>query len=144
MFFHPGMRWVLFLLWLVPGLLAGTFTAATYNLEFYVDKPVFNGVKPKSAESRRVIRESLRAMNADVVAFQEVGSTNALLELRSTLAREGLDYPYWDYVRGRDSTLHLAYFSKYPITARKHHASEGYLHQGRRFYVARGFGEFEF
>ena len=142
--FHGGMRLVLVLfLWLLPGLLAGTFTAATYNLEFYVDKPAFNGVKPKTAESRRVIRESLRGLNADVVALQEMGSTNALLELRAELAREGLDYPHWDYVRGRDSTLHLAFLSKHPITARRHHASEGYLHQGRRFYVARGFGEIE-
>lgn len=134
---------IVVLLLVLPPLWAGTFTAATYNLELYVDEVVFNNVQPKNAESRRVIRESLRALNADIVALQEVGSTNALLELRASLKREGLDYPYWDHVRGRDPALHLAFLSKHPITARRHHVNEGYLHQGRRFYVARGFGEIE-
>lgn len=130
------------LLAFVQTLLAGNFSVATYNLEFYVDQPTLS-VKPKTEASRRVIRESIKAVNADVIALQEVGTTNALLELRASLKKEGLDYPHWDYVVGRDPSLHLAFLSKHPITARNHHRNESYLHQGRRWYVSRGFGQVE-
>jgi endonuclease/exonuclease/phosphatase family metal-dependent hydrolase len=46
-------------------------------------------------------------------------------------------------VRGRDTNLHVAFLSKYPIIAARHHTKESFLHQGRRFHVSRGFGEIE-
>ena len=61
-----------------------SFRVATYNLENYLDQPA--GTRPaKSTEGKAKILESLRTLNADVVALQEMGSTNALLELRSSL-----------------------------------------------------------
>ena len=121
---------------------AGSLTVATYNLEFYIDQPAL-GNEPKSDVGRGIIRQSIRAMKPDVIALQEVGGTNALLELRASLKKEGLDFPYWEYVKGWDSNLHLAFLSKLPITAVRHHTKDSFLHQGRRFHVLRGFGEIE-
>jgi len=123
-------------------LFAESLTVATYNLEFYVDTLTM-GNEPKSPEGRKRVREAIRHMDPDVIAFQEVGSTNALLELRAALKLEGLDFPHWEFVRGWDQSLRLAFLSKLPIRARRPHVSDSFLHQGRRFHVTRGFGEIE-
>ena len=139
--------WV-FSLWLVvllppAGLSAAeVFRVATYNLENYLDAPV--GTRPaKSQESRAKIRESLRAMKADVVALQEVGGTNVLLELRAALKSEGLDYPFWEHVNGWDTNIQIAVLSRFPITARRPHTDDSFLLFGRRFRVSRGFAEMD-
>ena len=134
------MRWLVFLLLLATRVWAGSFTVATWNLEFYVDKQAYN-IPPKSEASRAKIREGLRRIDADVLALQEIGSTNALLELRASLKKEGLDYPHWQHVQGPDPELHLAFLGKHPFTAVQHHTNERFLLQGRRFSVLRGIGE---
>lgn len=117
-----------------------TFRVATYNLENYLDQPA--GTRPaKSAEGRAKIRESLRALNADVVALQEMGSTNALLELRSSLKAAGTYYQYWEHVSGWDTNIHVAVLSKFPITASRPRTNDSFLLFGRRFHVSRGFAE---
>jgi len=119
---------------------AVTFRVATYNVENYIDEPA--GTRPlKTKDAKDKIRESLRALNADVVALQEMGGTNALLELRSSLKAEGLDYPHWEHVSGWDTNIHVAVLSKFPIPARRPHTSESFLLFGRRFRVSRGFAE---
>ena len=123
-------------------VLAGTLTVATYNLEFYVDRPTLS-YEPKPESARAIIRESIRAINPDVIALQEIGTTNSLLELRSALKKEGLDFPHWQHVGAWDTNLHVAFLSKHPFTAVRHHTNENYLHRGRRFHVLRGFGEVE-
>jgi endonuclease/exonuclease/phosphatase family metal-dependent hydrolase len=121
---------------------AEAFRIATYNLEHYLAEPI--GSRPaKSPAGRAKIRESLRALNADVVALQEMGTTNELLELRASLKTEGLDYPYWEHVLGFDTNIHVAVLSKFPIVDRKPHTTDSFLLQGRRFRVQRGFAEIE-
>jgi endonuclease/exonuclease/phosphatase family metal-dependent hydrolase len=116
------------------------FRVATYNVENYLDQP--GGTRPmKTADGKAKVRESLRALGADVVALQEMGSTNALLELRASLKAEGLDYPHWEHVAGWDTNIHVAVLSKFPITARRLHTNDSYLLIGRRFRVSRGFAE---
>jgi endonuclease/exonuclease/phosphatase family metal-dependent hydrolase len=118
------------------------FRVATYNVENYLDQP--GGTRPmKTAEGKAKVRESLRALGADVVALQEMGSTNALLELRASLKAEGLDYPHWEHVAGWDTNIHVAVLSKFPITARRPHTNDAYLLIGRRFRVSRGFAEID-
>jgi endonuclease/exonuclease/phosphatase family metal-dependent hydrolase len=134
--------WIILLVLASRLVFAGSFTVATYNLEFYVDTPTLS-YEPKSEQARSVIRQSIRAMSPDLIALQEVGTTNALLELRSALRREGLDFPHWQHVQGWDTNLHLAFLSKHPFTAVRHHTQDSYLHRGRRFHVLRGFGEVE-
>ena len=119
---------------------AETFRVATYNVENYIDEPA--GTRPvKSKDAKAKIRESLRTLNADVVALQEMGGTNALLELRASLKAEGFDYPHWEYVSGWDTNIHVVVLSRFPITARRPHTGESFLLFGRRFRVSRGFAE---
>jgi endonuclease/exonuclease/phosphatase family metal-dependent hydrolase len=135
--------------WLVGGRLAMAagvdpvaFTVATYNLENYLDAPA--GTRPaKSAAGRAKVRESVLAMRPDILALQEVGTTNALLELRDALRKDGLDYPYWEHVAGWDTNIFVAVLSRLPIAGRHPHTNESFLLHGRRFRVSRGFAEVE-
>ena len=120
---------------------AELFRVATYNVENYLDQPTESRPRPKSAEAKAKIRESLRALKPDVLALQEMGGVSALLELRDSLKAEGLDLPYWEHVTGFDTNIHVAILSKFPITARRPHTNDNFLLSGRRFRVSRGIAE---
>jgi endonuclease/exonuclease/phosphatase family metal-dependent hydrolase len=124
-------------------LAAGTFRVATYNVENYLDQATESRHFVKSPEAKAKIRESIRALNPDVLALEEMGTTNALLELRASLKADGLDYPYWEHVSGADTNIHVAVLSKFPIVARHPHTNETFLLDGSRFHVSRGFAEVE-
>src|SRR5436190_8593436 len=119
---------------------ADTFSVATYNLENYLDEPT-GPRHPKSEPAKVKIREMIRAMKPDVLAVEEIGSTNTLLELRSALRAEGLNYPHWSHVAGFDTNIHVAVLSRFPFLACRPHTDEGFLLNGRRFRVSRGFAE---
>jgi len=119
---------------------ADTIRVATYNVENYLDQTA-GSRQTKSADAKAKIHESISALKADVLALQEMGSTNALLELRTSLKTEGLDYPHWEHVTGWDTNIHVAVLSKYPFTARRPHTDDVFLLSGRRFHVSRGFAE---
>jgi len=119
---------------------AENFRIASYNLEGYLDMPT--ETRPaKTLESRRKVSECICAVRPDVLAVQEVGSTNALLELRDALKADGLDLPYWEHVPGFDTNIHVAVLSRFPFAARHPHTNENFLLNGRRFHVSRGFAE---
>jgi endonuclease/exonuclease/phosphatase family metal-dependent hydrolase len=120
---------------------ADTFRVATYNVENYLDHPTESRPRAKSAESRARIRESIRALRPDVLALEEIGGTNALMELRRSLKAEGLEFPHWEFVSGFDTNIHVAVLSRFPFTARRPHTNETFLLSGRRFHVSRGFAE---
>ena len=120
---------------------AGTFRVATYNVENYLDQPTESRHLVKSAEARAKIRESIESIKPDVLALQEMGTTNALLELRASLAADGLDYPFWEHVGGADTNVHVAVLSRLPIVARRPHTNDLFLLDGRQLHVERGFGE---
>jgi endonuclease/exonuclease/phosphatase family metal-dependent hydrolase len=120
---------------------AETFRVAEYNVENYLDQPTETRRSVKSDEAKAKIRESIRALKPDVLSLEEIGTTNALLELRASLKAEGLDFPYWEHVSGFDTNIHLAVLSKFPITARRPRTNENFLLDGRRFSVSRGFLE---
>jgi endonuclease/exonuclease/phosphatase family metal-dependent hydrolase len=119
---------------------AETFRVATYNVENYLDEATQTRYA-KSAEAKAKVRESILALKPDVLALEEMGSTNALLELRGSLKSAGLDLPYYEHVTGFDTNIHVAILSKFPIVARRSHTNESFLLSGRRFRVGRGFGE---
>src|SRR5580704_16027253 len=78
---------------------AVTFRVATYNVENYLDEP--SGTRPaKSDAAKAKVRESILALKPDVLALQEIGTTNTLLELQNSLKINGLDLPEWEYVSG--------------------------------------------
>jgi endonuclease/exonuclease/phosphatase family metal-dependent hydrolase len=120
---------------------ADTFRVATYNVENYLDQPTESRPQIKSDTAKAKIRESIRALNPDVLALEEMGGTNALMELRGSLKAEGADYPYWEFISGMDTNIHVAVLSKLPIVARHPHTNDAFLLDGRRFYVSRGFIE---
>jgi endonuclease/exonuclease/phosphatase family metal-dependent hydrolase len=96
----PGLGLAVLLLLAVSAirLHAEIFRVATYNVENYLDAPTATRPLIKSAAARAKVREGIRALNPDVIALEEMGSTNALLELRASLKAEGLDFPYWEHV----------------------------------------------
>jgi endonuclease/exonuclease/phosphatase family metal-dependent hydrolase len=121
---------------------AETFRVATYNLNTYLDQATETR-RSKTPEAKAKIRESIRALNPDVLALQEMGSVSALQELRGSLKADGLDYPYWEHVSGFDTNIHVAVLSKFPIVARRPHTNDNFLLNGRRFSVSRGFAEMD-
>ncbi len=140
-----GGRPVFHLLWLACAArlcAADTFTVATYNLENFLDAAT--ATRPAKTDAAKAkVRESLRALKADVLGLQEMGGTNALLELRASLRAEGLDYPYWEHLTSRDPDIHVAVLSRFPFAARRPHTNDYFLLTGRRFQVSRGFAEVE-
>ena len=119
---------------------AETFRVATYNVENYLAED--SGTRTaKPPEARAKVRESIRTLKPDVLALEEMGGTNALLELRDSLKAEGLDLPYWEHLTGFDTNIHVAILSKFPITARRPHTDDSFLLSGRRYRVGRGFAE---
>ncbi len=122
---------------------ADTFRVAAYNVENYLDQPTASRHEIKTAEAKAKVRETIRAMNPDVLALEEMGGTNALLELRASLKADGQDFPFWEHVQSFDDSIHVAVLSKFPIIARHPHTNEIFLLDGRRFQVKRGFAEVE-
>lgn len=135
--------WVLFCL-LAPAAWAGSqlFHVASFNVENYLGAP--SGSRhAKSPAAQAKVRESILALKPDVIALQEIGSTNVLLGLQAGLRSAGLDLPFWDWVDGHDTNIHVAVLSRFPILQRHPHTNDTFLLDGRRFEVSRGFAEVE-
>ncbi len=116
------------------------FRLATFNVENYLDAP--SGTRhAKSPAAQAKVRDCILAMKPDVLALEEMGATNALLDLQSNLKACGLDLPFWDEITGYDTNIHVAVLSRFPIVARRPHTNENFLLDGRRLAVSRGFAE---
>lgn len=120
---------------------AETFRIAAYNVENYLDQPTETRRNIKSDAAKAKVREVILAMKPDVIAFEEMGSLSALLELRDSLKKDGLDLPHYEHVRGFDTNIHVCVLSKFPIVARRSHTNANFLLNGKRFQVSRGFSE---
>jgi endonuclease/exonuclease/phosphatase family metal-dependent hydrolase len=126
---------------LVSRVPAETFRVAAYNVENYLDVPTESRREIKSAAARAKVRESIRAAQPDVLALEEMGSTNALRELQTSLRAEGLDLPFSEWVQGYDTNIHVCVLSRLPIRARRPHPDERFLLDGVAHCVSRGFAE---
>jgi len=140
---QPGRHFLALALLCSPAFGADTFRVATYNVENYLDQPTESRPQPKSVAAKLKVRECIHALNPDVLALEEMGGLSALMELRGSLKAEGLDFPYWEWVSGEDTNIHVAVLSKLPIVARRPHTNEVFLLDGRRFRVSRGFAELD-
>ncbi|HZQ46257.1 MAG TPA: endonuclease/exonuclease/phosphatase family protein [Verrucomicrobiae bacterium] len=130
------------LLFFLPAQLpaAETFRIATYNVENYLDQA--SGSRPaKSEAAKGKVREGILALKPDVLALQEIGGTNVLLELQRSLKSCGLDLPNWELITGYDTNIHVAILSRFAITARHPQTNDFFLMNGSRFRVSRGFAE---
>jgi len=146
MFSVSFLRWLGPLLWLCLTQTAWAepqiFRLATFNVENYLDAA--SGARHvKSAAAQAKVRECILAIKPDVIALEEMGATNALLELQSNLKSSGLDLPFWDEITGFDTNIHLAVLSRFAIVGRRAHTNENFLLDGRRLFVSRGFAELD-
>jgi endonuclease/exonuclease/phosphatase family metal-dependent hydrolase len=127
----------------VAGARADRLTVATYNVENYglVDRMTPDGFRsayPKPETEKAALRAVIRAIDADVLALQEIGSAEALEELRRDLACEGLRYPYSAYLDGPDRARHVALLSRRPWIRVTPHPDLDFAYLGRRERVKRG------
>jgi endonuclease/exonuclease/phosphatase family metal-dependent hydrolase len=123
-----------------PARAADTFRVATYNVENYLE--ISNGARPaKSAVAKEKVRDGIVAIKPDVIALQEIGGTDALLELQASLKTAGLDLPFGELVSGADTNINVAVLSRLPIVARRPQTNDFFLLNGQRWQVSRGFAE---
>lgn len=129
---------------LFPILVAGieaadTFTVATFNVENYFLNKF--GTRPVKSELSRIkVVETIISISPDVLALQEMGRRDALVDLQKRLKAKNLEYPHHEWVMGPDPAIHRAVLSRFPITVHSH-TNVMYLLDRSRFQVGRGFGE---
>ncbi len=116
-----------------------TFTVATYNVQNWVLMER-HGVSnaPKPATEQKAIANVLAGVRPDILAVEEMGTTNELAELRSALQEHGLNYPYNEWIQGVDPTRHVALLSRFPIVERLSHTNDTYQLNGHPMRIERG------
>jgi endonuclease/exonuclease/phosphatase family metal-dependent hydrolase len=113
------------------------FRVASYNLENYLTEA--RGSRPAKPEAaRQRICEAVRRIQPDVLAVQEIGGAEALVELQGRLKAAQIDLPHLEIVGGFDTNIQVALLSRFPITARRSHPEEALLVRGRRYRTTRG------
>ncbi len=146
-----GMQWKTALL--LAGILAlqeaEAFTVATYNVENYTlaDRIVdgtYRKEYPKSEEAKAALRRVLRAIDADVLILQEMGSLRFLEELRDDLAIEGLKYSFAHVVSAADGDRHLAVLARMEPETLSDHTDLTFRYLERRESVKRGLLQLDF
>ena len=80
----------------------------------------------------------IRALGADLLALQEIGSPAALEELRRDLKSEGLDYPASAFLEAADRERHVALLSRRPFLAVRPHPDLAFAYRGGQERVKRG------
>jgi endonuclease/exonuclease/phosphatase family metal-dependent hydrolase len=103
----------------------GAIRLATYNIENLFDERA-GGVKPgvdkdampnKPAEHKREVADAIRAIDADIVALQEIGSVEALLWFRDEYLKDA-GYEHVVSLDSGDSRgIEQAVLSRFPITS---------------------------
>ena len=122
------MRIVSFLILLYSVLLGAELKIATYNVENLFDLHK-NGSEYKEyipytksrwnkktyAVKLHNIARVIKDINADIIALEEVESLQALKDLRYTLKKKGLYYPYYKIANLKQTTVKVALLSKIPF-----------------------------
>jgi endonuclease/exonuclease/phosphatase family metal-dependent hydrolase len=135
---------VAFLVFLAPALCAETLTIATYNVENYLstNRLTEDGFKnyPKPEKEKAALRVIIKQLDADILAIQEMGDLPYFKELRASLKKDGVDYPYAELLTGPaiDQNRHLAILSRRPLTRVGRHDDLGFRYFGATETVKRG------
>lgn len=116
---------------------------ATYNVRNYcLTDRLVDGIwrkdYPKPEEEKVALREVIKDVNPDILAFQEMGGKEYLIELQKDLKSEGVDYLYSAVMNGVDEVRKTAVLSSIPIQKVIEHSS---FHKGK---VLRGLLEVVF
>lgn len=99
---------------------AETLTIATYNIENYVAAGrrvdgVYRPAYPKPEAAKQALRAVIHALDADVLALQEMGPAAYLEELQRDLRAGGIDYPHAALAEAADADRHVAVLSRLPF-----------------------------
>jgi endonuclease/exonuclease/phosphatase family metal-dependent hydrolase len=99
---------------------AETLTIATYNIENYVAvgrrvDGVYRPAYPKPEAAKQALRAVIHALDAYVLALQEMGPAAYLEELRRDLRAGGIDYPHAALAEAADADRHVAVLSRLPF-----------------------------
>lgn len=118
-------------------------TIATYNIENYVAAgrrvdDVYRPAYPKPEAAKAALRRVMHALNADVLALQEMGPAAYLEELRRDLRAEGVDYPYTALAEAADADRHVAVLSRLPFRRVQSETDLEFSYFGGREKVKRG------
>ena len=138
-----GRTLLVFLIFTGSLLSAERIRVVTWNIENYLtmNRVIESGWRPdypKRESAKAALRRVVGALEADVLALQEVGSEPFLFELQRDLQMEGLDYPYAFLMKGADEVRHTAVLSKLKPVEAGHHAGLTFPYQGRRVPLKRG------
>ncbi len=140
-----GRRVAVMALWLalVGVAWAETLTVATYNVENYVAanrvvEGVYREGYPKPEAAKAALRAVIKALDADVIALQEIGPRPYLEELRRDLKSEGCDYPHVEWLEAADAERHVAVLSRKPFKAVTRHTDLAFGYFGKEERVKRG------
>jgi endonuclease/exonuclease/phosphatase family metal-dependent hydrolase len=122
---------------------AASITIATYNVENYVATDrrvddVYRPAYPKPEAEKTALRAVIRALDADVLALQEMGPAGYLEELQRDLRAEGLDYPHVTLAEAADAERHVAVLSRIPFGRVQVHSDLGFRYFGGQARVKRG------
>ena len=108
-------------------LFAETLTVAPYNVQNYLSasrvvEGTFQKQYPKPETEKTALRAVIKALNADIIALQEMGNRPHLTELCRDLEHDGAAYPHAELLESPgDPDRHLAILSRRPFTVvRKH------------------------
>jgi endonuclease/exonuclease/phosphatase family metal-dependent hydrolase len=139
---------------LLPWLLCAVLTCAlpargerlvvaTYNVENYTlaDRQTPDGFRPaypKPEDAKRALRGVIRALDADVLALQEMGGRAFLDELRRDLASEGMAYAHAEILEAGDEPRYVAVLSRRPFTRVVRHTDLGFRYLGADEVLKRG------
>jgi endonuclease/exonuclease/phosphatase family metal-dependent hydrolase len=120
-----------------------TLTIATYNVENYVAagrrvEDIYRPAYPKPEAAKAALRRVIRALDAGVLALQEMGPAAYLEELRRDLRADGVDYPHAVLAEAADADRHVAVLSRLPFRDVRTERDLAFRYFGGREKVKRG------
>ncbi|RFC43848.1 MAG: endonuclease/exonuclease/phosphatase family [Verrucomicrobia bacterium] len=120
----------------VPGV--SEIVVASYNIENYT-LTGSQRTRIKTVVAREAVADVIAEVRPDILGLCEVGSIEALEDLRERLKKRGFIFPYAEYVDGPDPERHVALLSRFPWVHRQSLARVPYQLNGAPELVRRGF-----
>lgn len=111
---------------------------ASYNIENYT-LTGSERTRVKTPGARDAVADVAAGVQPDILGLCEVGSPEALEDLRGRLEKRGACLPYAEYVDGPDSERHVALLSRFPFVSRQSLPKVRFELNGTPELVRRGF-----
>lgn len=115
----------------------GHIRVMTWNVENYLIKDRIVAGRwvpgyPKPEREKSALREVIRLVDADIIALQEMGSEEFLIELQNDLQAVEMAYPYRFTGSGEDEVRHVALLSRLPLLFTAAHNDLDFPYFGER------------